>query len=56
MNLSTTIVSGVVAALAAAGAASVGVVPRPELGGAVWFVLVALTVGYWAVFIRWART
>ena len=56
MNLSTAVVSGVVAALAAAGVASMGVVPRPELGAVVWYVLVALTVGYWAVFLRWVRT
>ncbi|ELZ65216.1 MULTISPECIES: hypothetical protein [Haloferax] len=55
MNLTTTVLSGAFAALAAAGAASAGFVPRPDLGAPVWYVLVALTVGYWAVFVRWAR-
>ncbi|WP_416840187.1 hypothetical protein [Haloferax sp. DFSO52] len=56
MNLSTTVLTGVVTVLAAAGAVSVGFVPRPDLGAPVWYVLVAVTVGYWAVFLRWARS
>lgn len=55
MNLSMTVLTGVMTVLAAAGAASVGFVPRPDLGAPVWYVLVTLTVGYWAVFLRWAR-
>ncbi|CQR48893.1 MULTISPECIES: hypothetical protein [Haloferax] len=55
MNLTTAVLSGGVAALAAAGVASAGVAPSPDLGAPVWYVLVALTVGYWTVFVRWAR-
>ncbi|MDX5987555.1 MULTISPECIES: hypothetical protein [Haloferax] len=56
MNLTTTVLTGVFALLAAVGVASSGVVPSPDLGAPVWYVLVAITVGYWTVFLRWARS
>ncbi|ELZ75105.1 hypothetical protein [Haloferax volcanii] len=59
MNLTTTALSGTLAALvalvAAAASAGFGFVSSPAPGASVWVVLVALTAGYWAVFVRWAR-
>jgi hypothetical protein len=48
---------GVAAALAGAGMAAVelGLVGQPALADPVWLALGALVVGYWAVFIHWAR-
>ncbi|WP_049915808.1 hypothetical protein [Haloferax mucosum] len=55
MNPTTTVLTGVFALPAAAGVASSGLVPSLDLGAPLWYVLVAITVGYWAVFVRWAR-
>ena len=48
---------GVAAALAGVGMAAVeaGLVGQPALGDPVWLLLGGLVVGYWAVFVRWAR-
>jgi hypothetical protein len=48
---------GVAAALAGVGMAAVeaGLVGNPALGDPVWLALGGLVVGYWAVFIHWAR-
>jgi hypothetical protein len=49
---------GVAAALAGLGMAVVeaGLVGQPALADPVWLVLAALVVGYWGVFVHWART
>ena len=48
---------GVAAALAGAGMAAVeaGLVGQPALGDPVWLLIGAFVVGYWAVFLHWAR-
>jgi hypothetical protein len=48
---------GVAAALAGVGMAAVeaGLVGQPALSDPVWLLFGGLVVGYWAVFIRWAR-
>ncbi|WP_136589587.1 spore germination protein [Salinigranum halophilum] len=49
---------GVAAALTGVGMAAVeaGLVGQPMLGDPVWLLLGGLVVGYWAVFLHWART
>jgi hypothetical protein len=48
---------GVAAALAGAGmaAAEAGLVGQPALADPVWLLIGAFVVGYWAVFVHWAR-
>jgi uncharacterized membrane protein YgaE (UPF0421/DUF939 family) len=41
-------------ALGAMVGVSAGVVPQPSLSNPVWYGLVALVVGYWLAFVRWA--
>jgi hypothetical protein len=47
----------VAAVLAGAGMAAVeaGLVGQPALADPVWLLLGALVVGYWGVFLHWAR-
>lgn len=49
---------GVAATLAGVGMAAVeaGLVGEPALGNPVWLLLGGVVVGYWAVFVHWART
>ena len=48
---------GVGAAVVGAGvaAAEAGLVGQSALGNPVWLLLGAFVIGYWAVFIHWAR-
>jgi hypothetical protein len=48
---------GVAAVLAGVGMAAVeaGLVGQPALGDPVWLGIGGLVVGYWAVFLHWAR-
>jgi hypothetical protein len=41
-------------ALAAMVGVSAGVVPQPSFTEPVWYGLIALVVGYWLAFVRWA--
>jgi hypothetical protein len=53
-----TVAVGAAAVLAGVGMAAVeaGLVGQPVLGDPVWLLLGGLVVGYWALFVRWART
>ncbi|WP_372912288.1 hypothetical protein [Salinigranum sp.] len=53
-----TVAVGVAAVLAGVGMAAVeaGLVGQPALSDPVWLLLGGLVVGYWVVFVRWART
>ena len=53
-----TVAVGVAAVLAGVGMAAVeaGLVGNPALRDPVWLALGGLVVGYWVIFIRWART
>ena len=49
---------GLAAVVAGVGMAAVeaGLVGHPTVGDPVWLAIGGLVVGYWAVFIRWARS
>jgi hypothetical protein len=52
-------VAAVVAVAASFGgmaAVSAGYVSEPSFASPVWYLLVTAVVGYWIVFVRWART